>query len=150
MPKLKIHHRAGITRFMKNLFGLIPGAVWGGGQKYTALFGNRWSHSGYQLSVDPYFAITDGIIGVEGDGPIMGADKISDVVVMGRNLPAVNAACIRIIGINPLKILYLRKTFGWLGIIWENNLKQVGEPIEKLQTTFALAERIPAHRDIYF
>ena len=41
--------------------------------------------------LEPDLAIVDGIIGMEGDGPIMGTPRHAGVLVMGTNLPAVDA-----------------------------------------------------------
>ena len=37
--------------------------------------------------------VWNGIIGMEGDGPIMGTPRHAGVLVMGTNLPAVDATC---------------------------------------------------------
>ena len=85
---------------------------------------------------------------MEGDGPIMGTPKPVGVLVLGRNLPAVDATCARIMGINPQRILYLAGASGRLGSIKEANIRQLGEPIAAVQTPFALIDKIPAHQGI--
>ena len=55
-------------------------------------------------AVPMQLAIVDGIVGMEGDGPIMGQAKNAGVLVIGRNGPAVDATCARVMGIDPHKI----------------------------------------------
>jgi uncharacterized protein (DUF362 family) len=68
-------------------------------------------------TLKPHFAIVDGVVGMEGDGPIMGTPKRAGLIVMGRNLPAVDATCSRIMGIDPHKVSYLAAASQRLGPI---------------------------------
>jgi uncharacterized protein (DUF362 family) len=99
-------------------------------------------------TVKPHVAIVDGIVGMQGDGPIMGTPVKSNVLVMGRNFPAVDATCSRIMGINPNKIPYLRVASGWLGAVRETNIEQRGENIKSVRKTFQLVDCIPSHKGI--
>jgi len=67
---------------------------------------------------------------------------------MGRNAPAVDATCCRIMGIDPARIGYLAYASGRLGPIRESNIRQVGEAIAALRTDFRLLDVIPAHRGL--
>ena len=98
------------------------------------------------MTVRPHFAIVDGIVGMEGDGPIMGTPKPAGVIVMGRNLPAVDATTARIMGIEPANVPYLKVARGWLGTISRRRIEQRGEPIARVGTEFQLLDYIPAHR----
>lgn len=148
LPKLKTHHWAGITLSMKNLFGLMPGSYYGWPKNVLHSMGIEQSILDINATVKPHFAIVDGIIGMEGDGPIMGNPRASHVIVMGRNFPAVDATCARVMGIDPQKIRYLSAASGWLGPIREKNIRQVGETIKSVRTNFALEEKIPSHNNI--
>ncbi|HEX9135929.1 MAG TPA: DUF362 domain-containing protein, partial [Nitrospirota bacterium] len=99
-------------------------------------------------TLKPHFAIVDGIVGMEGDGPIMGNPKKVGVLVMGRNLAAVDATCCRIMGIDPKKVSYLSRANNWLGPIDEGYIEQRGESIISVRTNFNLIDQIPAHRGI--
>ena len=52
-------------------------------------------------SVPRRFTLVDGIVGMEGNGPIQGKPKPAGVLVAGRDMPAVDATCCRIMGIDP-------------------------------------------------
>ena len=101
-------------------------------------------HLDINATVKPHFAIVDGIVGMEGDGPIMGSPKEAGVIVMGRNFPAVDATCARIMGINPRRVDYLANASGRLGAIREESIRQRGESLSSVQTSFRLLENIPA------
>ena len=99
-------------------------------------------------TVKPHLAIVDGIVGMEGDGPIMGDPVTANVLVMGRNFPAVDATCARIMGINPDKIPYLKHASGRIGAIKESHIEQRGEKVVSVRKVFKLLVYIPAHNGI--
>ena len=91
-------------------------------------------------AVRPHLAIVDGIIGMEGDGPIMGTPTAVGVLVMGTNLPAVDATAARLMGINPWRVAYLAGASGRLGPIAERHIAQRGETIAALVQPFELLD----------
>ena len=93
MPKMKTHHWAGVTLSLKNLFGVMPGVCYGWPKNVLHHAGIPESILDIAATVRPHLAIVDGIVGMEGDGPIMGTPRTSGVLVMGTNLPAVDATC---------------------------------------------------------
>ena len=87
----------------------------------------------------PQFAIVDGIVGMEGDGPIMGTPKPAGVLVMGRNLPAVDATCARIMGVDPHRVRYLAEAGRCLGPVHAAEIIQAD-----------LFDQPPGQPDIHF
>lgn len=148
VAKMKTHHWAGVTLTMKNLFGVMPGSVYGWPKNVLHYAGINQSILDINATVKPAFAIVDGIVGMEGDGPIMGTPVNSGLVVMGRNPTSVDATCARLMGIDPMKIDYLTKASGWLGSIAERNIEQRGEAIADHRRDFQLIETIPAQKGI--
>lgn len=148
VAKMKTHHWAGATLSMKNLFGVMPGIYYGWPKNVLHHAGVENSILDINATLKPHFAIVDGIVGMEGDGPIMGDPKKAGVLVMGRNLTAVDATCCRIMGINPQKISYLNRADDWLGPIGEAAIEQRGEVIARVRTNFTLIDQIPAHQGI--
>ncbi len=148
LAKMKTHHWAGVTLSMKNLFGVMPGRFYGWPKNVLHHAGINESILDIYESLRPHFAIVDGVVGMEGDGPIMGLPRHAGVIVMGRDFPAVDATCARIMGINPYRIPYLARAEGCLGSIRASHIAQRGEPIESLRTDFALIEEIPAQKGI--
>ncbi len=138
MPKLKTHHWAGVTLSMKNLFGLMPGIVYGWPKNVLHQQGIHPSILDINAAVCPHMAIVDGIIGMEGDGPIMGTPRHSGVLVLGMNLTAVDATAARLMEIDPERVPYLAVASGRLGPIAERHIQQRGEPLAPLAKRYAL------------
>ena len=59
------------------------------------------------LTRTPELAIVDGIIGMEGDGPLNGTPKPFGALIMGHDLVAVDATCCRLMMLDPRQIGYL-------------------------------------------
>jgi uncharacterized protein (DUF362 family) len=148
LAKMKTHHWAGVTLSMKNMFGVMPGIVYGWPKNRLHWAGLTESILDINATIKPHVAIVDGIIGMQGDGPIMGTPVQSNVLVMGRNFPAVDSTCARIMGIDPNKIPSLKSSSGWLGATREKNIEQRGESIESVRKDFELVNYIPAHKGI--
>lgn len=148
LPKMKTHHWTGVTLSMKNLFGVMPGIYYGWPKNVLHWKGIERCILDINATVRPHFAIVDGIVGMEGDGPIMGTPRKAGVLVMGRNLPAVDATSARIMGVDPHKVAYLTEASGRLGSIREFLIRQRGESIASVRTDFALMENIPAQRGL--
>jgi uncharacterized protein (DUF362 family) len=148
LAKMKTHHWAGVTLSMKNLFGVMPGIYYGWPKNVLHQEGIPQSILDINATLKPHFSIIDGITGMEGDGPIMGTPKQAGVLVMGKNLPAVDATCCRIMGIDPYRITYLEKADQWLGPIRDSLIEQRGETWRSVQTPFQLVPEIPAQQGI--
>jgi uncharacterized protein (DUF362 family) len=140
LPKMKTHHWAGVTLSMKNLFGVMPGIAYGWPKNVLHKAGLEGSILDINAAVRPHLAIIDGIVGMEGDGPIMGTPVSSGVLVMGTNLPAVDATAARLMGINPEKVAYLASA-NRLGPISQGRIDQRGETIVSAGCKFALLDR---------
>ena len=91
-------------------------------------------------TIRPDLAIVDGIVGMEGDGPIMGTAKRAGVLVVGSNLPAVDATAARLMGFEPQRIPYLRAASGMLGPIGSSRIHQRGESLAALVQRFELLD----------
>ena len=140
LPKMKTHHWAGATLSMKNLFGVMPGIVYGWPKNVLHWAGIEQSIVDITATVRPQLAIVDGVIGMDGDGPIMGNPRRAGVVVMGTNLPAVDATAARLMELNPQRIAYLAAAEGRLGPIREGCIEQRGEAIAALAQRFELLD----------
>jgi len=145
---MKTHHWAGVTLSMKNLFGVMPGIVYGWPKNVLHWAGLQECIFDITATLKPHLAIVDGIVGMEGDGPIMGTPIQSNVIVIGKNLPAVDATCARIMGIDPKKISYLKHSSGRIGAIKESNIEQRGENIQSVRRNYQLLDYIPAQAEI--
>jgi uncharacterized protein (DUF362 family) len=139
LAKMKTHHWAGATLSMKNFFGLVPGSVYGWPKNELHQVGIDESIVELNRIFRRTFAIVDGIVGMEGNGPIQGTPKPVGVLVMGSDLTAVDATCCRIMGINPSRVDYLSMASDRaLGAIDEAHIEQRGETIKSVRTPFEL------------
>ena len=137
LAKMKTHHWAGATLSMKNLFGLVPGSVYGWPKNQLHYIGIPKSILEINRLFPNTFAIVDGIVGMEGNGPIQGTPKQAGVLVMGNDMAAVDATCCRIMGIDPEKVEYLQLA-SEIGHIRESRIVQRGETVESVRQRFEL------------
>jgi uncharacterized protein (DUF362 family) len=141
MPKLKTHHWVGVTLSLKNMFGVVPGIVYGWPKNILHWQGIHQSILDINSSLPlPQFAIVDGIVGMEGNGPLQGRAKNSGVLIFGDDLVAVDATAARLMTIEPQQINYLAKAGEFLGNLNQERIQQIGERLEKLQQDFAVIE----------
>lgn len=141
MPKLKTHHWAGVTLSLKNMFGIIPGSVYGWPKNALHWAGINGSIVDINSSLPlPRFAIVDGIVGMEGNGPLQGQAKNAGVLVFGADFVAVDATAARLMKIEPRKVRYLEMAGEFLGNIGYQQIEQIGEPVERYQQDFRVIE----------
>ena len=147
LPKLKTHHWAGATLSLKNLFGTLPGIYYGWPKNELHWRGIDNSIVDIALTRTPELAIVDGIIGMEGDGPLNGTAKPFGALIMGHDLVAVDATCCRLMMLDPNRIGYLvlgnQKK---LGRMQEAEIPQLGEPIALLAQPFETVPHLDALR----
>ena len=137
MPKLKTHHWAGVTLSLKNMFGCIPGSIYGWPKNVLHWAGIHESivDINSTLSV-ARFAIVDGIVGMEGNGPIQGEARRCGALVFGDDPVAVDATAARLMTIDPRQVRHLAEAGRFLGNVAEQRIDQVGEPIDRLRQDF--------------
>jgi uncharacterized protein (DUF362 family) len=137
MPKLKTHHWAGVTLSLKNMFGVVPGSIYGWPKNALHWAGIHSSIVDINSSLPiPQFAIVDGIVGMEGNGPLQGQAKHSGVLILGEDLVAVDATAARLMKIEPRKIEYLEIADRFLGNIRDDRIEQLAERLEKFQQDY--------------
>jgi uncharacterized protein (DUF362 family) len=140
LPKMKTHHWAGVTLSLKNMFGVVPGSCYGWPKNILHWAGIDRAILDINAAVRPDFAIVDGIVGMEGNGPIQGLAKPCGVLVLGDDPVAVDATCARIMGLLPEKINYIARASSLLGHIRTDQIDQIGESISSTRTPFAVLD----------
>ncbi|MEA1964964.1 MAG: DUF362 domain-containing protein [Candidatus Aerophobetes bacterium] len=105
LPKLKTHSFTLFTGAIKNLYGTIPGfrkkelhALAPRPRDFAELMVDIFS------VVKPSLAIMDGVVGMEGDGPICGSPYKVGLILAGKDLVALDAVASNIIGYHPFDI----------------------------------------------
>lgn len=140
LPKMKTHHWAGVTLSLKNMFGVVPGSCYGWPKNALHWAGIDRAILDINAAVRPDFAIVDGIVGMEGNGPIQGVSKPCGLLVLGDDPVAVDATCVRIMGLLPEKIDYLARAATLLGHIQTEQIRQIGESVSSTRTPFAVLD----------
>jgi uncharacterized protein (DUF362 family) len=75
MPKVKTHHWSGVTLSMKNMFGVVPGARYGWPKNILHWKGIQESILDLCATVPIRFVIADGIVAMQGNGPLNGSPR---------------------------------------------------------------------------
>jgi uncharacterized protein (DUF362 family) len=138
LPKLKTHHWVGVTCSMKNLFGTVPGRKYGWPKNLLHVRGIPHSIVDLQHLVKPRFAIVDAITTMEGDGPINGTAKHLGFVVMGSDLAAVDATCIRMLQLDPHEFPYISLAGKAVGNIEEDMIDISGPAVATIATAYKM------------
>lgn len=141
LPKLKTHHWVGMTASMKNLYGVLPGIKYGWPKNVLHHAGIPQTVVDINASLPRLLTVVDGIECMEGDGPILGTPKPMGLLLMGGNLPAVDATAARIMGLSPRRIAYLRLAERRLGPLDEDYIEQRGESWSAVADPFRILDR---------
>ncbi len=89
----------------------------------------------------PSLAIVDGIVGMQGDGPIAGDPVHSGVVLFSRDPVAADVTGARLMGIDPEKVPYLMDAGRFLGQSRSELIEQRGEDPGPLTQAYRPAPR---------
>jgi len=139
VPKMKTHKLAGITLSLKNMFGVLPGMKYGWPKNTLHWNGIPLSICEINGTIKTHYSIVDGIVGMEGHGPVMGTAKKVGVLVMGDNALAVDATAARVMGVDPARVDYLAMAQKIkLGSLRREAIAVAGEKIENIRTDFVL------------
>jgi uncharacterized protein (DUF362 family) len=141
LPKMKTHHYTGVTLCLKNLFGVLPGIYYGWPKNLLHFRGIERSILDLARTVKVHYGIVDGVVGMEGDGPIMGKAKPVGVLVLSPSPLAADATAARIMGFDPRKIPYLVVAGRFLPGLRQEDIALRGENPRRFATQFdCLAE----------
>lgn len=116
VPMMKTHQLATVTLSMKNLFGIIPGSVYGTIRGGVHDLAQKTDKTGTDavvmdlLKVRPIdLAVVDASYAMEGNGPSFGHTFPMNLIIAGENALAVDMISAMIMGFDPDTI----STFQW-------------------------------------
>lgn len=132
VPKLKTHHWAGVTLSLKNLLGIIPGSRYGWPKNIIHMNGMNPTILGLYQSIPPVISIVDGIIGMEGNGPLFGKPVQHGLLAAGSDPLAVDIICAQLMGFSIEAILHLSGA-AWAGIGQAKRIETRGISPDQLQ-----------------
>jgi len=137
MPKIKTHHWAGVTLSLKNLFGVLPGSVYGWPKNVLHWEGIENSIVELAAAIPIHYVIADGVIAMEGNGPLHGSARPLGCLVVANDPVAADATCCRLMGIDPARVRHLAMAAP-LGNLHSSSIEQRGESITALAQSFEL------------
>jgi uncharacterized protein (DUF362 family) len=91
-------------------------------------------------TVRPSLTIVDAITSMEGDGPIMGRARETGFIAMGTDVVAVDATCARAIGVDPLRLPYIKEAARFLGNAAVARIRHRGESPSRYMFDFELVD----------
>ena len=125
MPKVKTHHWAGVTLSLKNMFGIVPGCRYGWPKNVLHWAGIDHSILDICATVRPNFVIADGIVAMDGDGPLNGSPKALNTILLADDPVAADAVLAEMLGFQAEKIRYLYEGGRFLGNLDERNISRL-------------------------
>jgi uncharacterized protein (DUF362 family) len=138
MPKMKTHHWAGATLSLKNCFGCVPGRVYGWPKNVLHWAGLNEAIVDVAAAVRPHVQVVDGIVGMQGNGPIQGTPVNAGVLVFGTDPVATDATAARLMGLDPERVVSISQAGRFLGQADPARISQVGEPVDPNVVRFDL------------
>ena len=131
MPKVKTHHWAGVTLSMKNMFGIVPGTKYGWPKNVLHWKGIHRSVLDICATVPIHFVIADGVIAMEGNGPLHGTHHLLGKIVLSDDPVAADFTCARLMGLNPNLVWHLDHASRFLGNGFPGRIDLVAEGLPK-------------------
>ncbi len=146
MPKIKTHHWSGVTLAMKNMFGIVPGARYGWPKNILHWKGIQESILDLCATVPIHFVIADGILAMEGNGPLNGIVRPLGKIVLADDPVAADTTCARLMGFEPRRIVHIREGARFLGNTDPGDIDEVGETVTPPATPFRV---VPEFVNLY-
>lgn len=146
MPKMKTHHWAGATLSLKNCLGCVPGRVYGWPKNVLHVAGIDRTILDVASTVRPRYAIVDGVVGMQGDGPIHGTPVRAGVLVFGDDPVATDTIGATLMGIDPERIGYLAAAPRLLGQGDREDIVTEGEDVDRAAVPFELIAELSGLR----
>jgi len=146
MPKIKTHHWSGVTLSMKNMFGVVPGARYGWPKNILHWKGIQESILDLCATVPVHFVIADGIVAMEGNGPLNGTPRPMGKIVLADDPVAADAICARLMGFEAGRLVHIREGSRFMGNAHPALIDEVGEIFRPPTTPFQVVQEFQSLR----
>jgi uncharacterized protein (DUF362 family) len=135
-PVLKTHFASTLTAAMKNLKGTTTYEE----KKRFHYLGLNKAVAELNAVLKPHLIVVDGLIAMEGDGPVSGTPVGLNLIMGGTDAVAVDTVAARIMDIDPAEVLALCLAHGMGYGIWdEEEIQILGKPIGEVRRPFVRA-----------
>jgi len=147
LPKFKAHRQATLTFSVKNLYGCVPGKR-KAARHFTSGGDLDWFSNMLVANatiLNPRLNVVDGIIAMEGEGPVKGDPKPMGALLAGVDPTAVDSVCCRLVKYPPTSLCTINaaRRMG-IGTWSEDAIELLGDPIENLTVEdFLLPDLMP-------
>ena len=136
MPKIKTHHWAGVTLSMKNMFGVVPGTKYGWPKNVLHWKGIHRSILDICATAPMHFVIADGVVAMEGNGPLHGSHRHLGKIVLADDPVAADFTCARLMGLNPHAVWHLDRAAHFLGNGSQDRIDLIAEGLPRKTVPF--------------
>jgi uncharacterized protein (DUF362 family) len=136
MPKIKTHHWAGVTLSMKNMFGVVPGTKYGWPKNILHWKGIHRSILDICATAPMHFVIADGVVAMEGNGPLHGSHRHLGKIVLADDPVAADFTCARLMGLNPHAVWHLDRAAHFLGNGSHDRIDLIAEGLPRKTVPF--------------
>ncbi len=137
IPKMKTHHWVGVTGAMKNMFGIVPGRRYGYPKNLLHFKGIPNCIIDLNRIAKTNLCIIDGIVAMEGDGPINGTARDMGLILMGADPAAIDATCARLMGYSLDELDYISVAGEVIGNVQTDEIQIIGCPIKDVAVAFS-------------
>ena len=94
----------------------------------------------FKSQVPIHFVIADGIVAMEGNGPLNRVPRALGKIVLADDPVAADNTCVRLMGLDPERVAHLHEGARFLGNTCLSLIDQVGEPIDVHPNPFLVVQ----------
>jgi uncharacterized protein (DUF362 family) len=138
MPKVKTNHWAGAPWVWRTCSAWRLALPTVGPKNLPHWKGIDRSILDINAAVPAHFVISDGLIGMEGNGPMHGSPRNLGRIVLADDPVAADFVCSRLMGLNPLRVNYLAQAAEFLGNGTPERVMHLGEGLPSIMRPFAV------------
>jgi len=106
----------------------VPGCRYGWPKNVLHWAGIHESILDICATVRPHFVIADGIVAMDGDGPLNGSSRRLHSVVFSDDPVAADATCTRLLGLTPQRVKHLGEAATFLGHVSQQRIWNLAQP----------------------
>ncbi len=132
-PVMKTHKVTTVSLALKNMLGIVPGR--------KGIYHPKISRTISDLMRirAPDVNIMDGIIAMEGSGPVNGLPKKMGLTMASTDAVALDTVCCKVMGVNPINVGHITEAgYNGHGEYSINRIRVVGQTIDSVRDRFDL------------
>ena len=133
VPVMKTHPM-GVTLAIKNMKGVLPDNI---KKKFHTVYGVTQSVIDMMTAINPGLAVVDGILAMEGVGPMLGTPVEMGIIIAGKDVVSVDAVAGAAMGFAPEEVPIIDGAGkAGIGISDLKNIEIVGTPLNAVKRRF--------------